>query len=185
MSWESLPMLRFFFSFQGRLSRRQYWLSIWLVPMLIAPVLVATLLLSSHVSWRVIATIFAATLVPAGASAAAMTVKRAHDLGKPGRWAFRPFSLSAWRLLFSEGEAHDNQYGSPPGEFGQGWRMGRLLAGLGLLSVVVLGIVFYRAFAGPSWMWPDCKPEMTAEGTSIDAARERWRQAVESIHGPA
>ena len=178
-------MLGFFFSFQGRLSRRQYWLRLWLVSVVIAPVLVATLLLSPHIRWWVVATIFAATVLPAGASAAAMSVRRAHDLGKPGRSILRPFSFVAWRLLFSEGEAHDNQYGSAHSGFGQGWRIGRLVAGLGLLSVVVLGVVFYRVFAGPSWKWPDCKPAVTAEGTSIDAARERWRQAVESIHGPA
>ena len=57
----------------------------------------------------VCAPIIIAAFLMAGVSQAAMSVKRAHDLGKPGSWMFRPFSGS--KLAFSEGEPHDNQYG--------------------------------------------------------------------------
>ena len=61
-----------------------------------------------------------------------MVVKRAHDFGNPGTWAFRP--LSGFKLLFSEGEAHDNQYGTTAVVYVPSWRV---FAGLGIVSIGV------------------------------------------------
>jgi uncharacterized membrane protein YhaH (DUF805 family) len=62
-----------------------------------------------HILLWVCAPMIVAAFLMAGVSQAAMSVKRAHDLGRPGSWMFRPFS--GFKLLFSEGEPHDNQYG--------------------------------------------------------------------------
>jgi uncharacterized membrane protein YhaH (DUF805 family) len=52
-------------------------------------------------------------MLATGYSWMSMSVRRAHDLGKPGRWLlYSPFR--AFDLAFREGEPHANQYGPAP-----------------------------------------------------------------------
>lgn len=149
------------------------------------PALVAPLLIPS-IPWWVAAVIWIASFSIAFASAAAMSTKRAHDLGTSNIWALWPFLPI--RLLFSEGQPQDNQYGPAHGPHpvtGKGRRIGRWVAPLTLVSIIVFGVVSYRAFTGPSWKWQECKPSVTAEGVSEDSARERWRRSVAGLYGPA
>jgi uncharacterized membrane protein YhaH (DUF805 family) len=178
------PMLRFFFSSQGRLSRRQFRLGFCLLSLAMLPAILTPLLIP-HISWWAAAIIVVVSFLIAYASLAAMSRKRAHDLGKPNIEAFSPLSPIA--LLFNEGQAQDNQYG-PAHVTCHGaqasWRIGGWIVRLGLVSIVVFGVVFYRTFAGPSWKWPDCKAEVVTEGVSAEDAFEQWRQTVVSLHGP-
>lgn len=176
-------MLRFFFSSEGRMSRRQFWRGYCLIALAMIPSFVAVSLIP-HLQWWAAAVILIASLLMASASAAALNKKRAHDLGKPSSWALWP--LVPIKLLLIERQAHDNQYGPAhctPGPR-TGWRIGRWIASLGLVSIVGLGVVFYRAFAGPSWKWPDCKAAIVTEAAWVDSAKERWRQSVADRDGP-
>jgi uncharacterized membrane protein YhaH (DUF805 family) len=175
-------MLTSFFSFRGRLSRRQYWRSFVLLAVLMVPAFIAPLLIPGLPGWGM-AVALAAALLVAGASAGAMTVKRAHDLGRPGRWIFK--LLSPLHIAFSKGQAHDNQYGPAPDDTAPRLPVGRWVAGLGLVSVTLFGAFAYAMFAGPSLKWPDCKPAVLADGATAGSARERWRQAVAGLYGPA
>jgi uncharacterized membrane protein YhaH (DUF805 family) len=178
-------MLRFFFSFQGRLSRRQFRLGYLLMSLVMFPALVAPLFIP-FIPWWGAGVIWIASFSVAFASAAAMSTKRAHDLGKPNMWVLWPF-LSI-RLLFSEGQPQDNQYGPAHGPrpgTGKDRRIGRWIARLTLVSIIVFGVVSYRAFTGPSWKWPECKPSVTAEGVSEDSAKDQWRHSVGGLYGAA
>src|SRR5262245_15486523 len=176
-------MLNLLFSFKGRISRRQYWLGfclLWtLITIAVFPAIAASIALPPPHLWVVVAAVFVATFVVVSVCSLAMVVKRAHDFGNPGTWAFRP--LSGYKLLFSEGEAHDNQYGTTAVLSVPSWRV---FAGLGIVSLGVPCVVIYLTFfAGSSWMLPDCKPAVTAEGMSKDDAKARWREAVATSYG--
>lgn len=175
-------MLAFFFSFHGRLSRRQYWRGMLLTSVALVPAFTVAFLMPG-LSLRGTGILVAAMVLAAGASAASLAVRRAHDLGKPAGWIVRP--LSSFQIAFSQGQAHENQYGPVPQDSGRSLRPGRWGAGLGLVAIVLFGIVGYAMFAGPSLKWPDCKPAVTAEGGSTQSARDQWRRSVASLYGPA
>src|SRR5262245_66689356 len=110
---ERPAMLNLLFSFKGRISRQEYWLGLCLICALIAIAMFPTIAVASVappqiLSWVVVPAVFVATFLIIGCSIA-MTVKRAHDFGKPASWAFRP--LWGFTLLFRERGAHDNAYG--------------------------------------------------------------------------
>jgi uncharacterized membrane protein YhaH (DUF805 family) len=178
-------MLRFFFSFQGRLSRRQFRLGYLLISLVMFPAVVAPLLIP-FIPWWVAAVICIASFSIACASAAAMSTKRAHDLGKPNIWVLWPFLPI--RLFFSEGQPQDNQYGpnarptSWRRERSTHWTMGRPPdVGLDHRSRSRLMPGIYR----PVVEMPECKPPVTAEGVSEDRAREQWRYSAAGLYGPA
>jgi len=179
-------MLNLLFSFKGRISRQQYWLGLCLICALSAIAMFPTIAVASvappHILlWVILAAAFVATFLIIGVGSIAMAVKRSHDFGKPASWAFRP--LSGFKLLFSEGEAHDNRYGIAPSTSVPGWPV---FVGLVVVSLVVPCVVIYGVFfAGPTWKWPDCKPTVTAKGKSQDDAKVRWREAVATSYGRA
>jgi uncharacterized membrane protein YhaH (DUF805 family) len=178
-------MLNFFFSFQGRLSRCQFLRGYFLMSLAMFPAFVSPLLIPS-IPWWIAVIIWITAFSIACASAAAMSTKRAHDLGKSNIWALWPFF--PLKLFLGAGQPQDNQYGPArrlPGAAGKAWHIGRWIVGLGLAFIVVFGAVSYRAFTGPSWKWPECKPAVTAEGLSLHTATERWRQFVAGLYGSA
>src|SRR5262245_9488529 len=183
---ERPAMLNLLFSFKGRISRQEYWLGLCLICALIAIAMFPTIAVASVAqpqirSWVSVPAVFVATFLIIGCSIA-MAVKRAHDFGKPASWAFRP--LWGFKLLFSEGEAHDNRYGIAPSASAPRWRVA---IGLALVSLVVVpcAVIYGAFFAGPTWKWPDCKPTVTAKGKSQDDAKVRWREAVATSYGRA
>jgi uncharacterized membrane protein YhaH (DUF805 family) len=168
-------------SFEGRVSRGQYWraftLQLALIAILVVPPLMVGLVAPPEILWWLVIALFAAAFVLLVVSSMALLVKRAHDLGKPGSWAFKP--LSGLALLLNEGESHENRYGPVPDASRPGWRM---LAGLGAAAIAVPFAVFFGVFLWGNF-FADCKPTLTVEGASKADVAARWRETVAATFG--
>lgn len=104
-------LMRYLFSFQGRLSRGQYWRRFWGLAIACGVVMIAAVLF--QLPFWMQAGAMMITMLVAAFSWTSMSVRRAHDLGKPGRWLlYSPFR--AYQLTFREGEPQTNQYGPAP-----------------------------------------------------------------------
>ena len=100
------------FSFQGRITRAQWWGGQALLCLFAAPFVFAGIFLKSPVLWTAAAVVGA---IPA----AAISIKRCHDRGRSGWFnlvALVP-GLNFWHLVevaFLRGEEGENQYGPSP-----------------------------------------------------------------------
>lgn len=113
-------MLKLFFSFQGRLSRRKFWRAYWRLFAVTGAVAIPGMILfmtgltttngvvSRIMFWTGLA-IVALAIAASCVAMVAMLVKRAHDLGQPGAWLL--YGFAAPRLMFADGEPRDNRYG--------------------------------------------------------------------------
>jgi uncharacterized membrane protein YhaH (DUF805 family) len=119
------PMLRLFFSFEGRMRRRDYWLT-----QLVASVAIyaggqldVSLLRSAEgnsVALAALLLFLLALLIAAFWSSLATQVKRWHDRGKSWLWifiSFVPLIGGLWAFIelgFLDGDAGDNAFGPSP-----------------------------------------------------------------------
>jgi uncharacterized membrane protein YhaH (DUF805 family) len=119
------PMLRLFFSFQGRIRRRDYWLTQLVVALAIFLGTQFELSVLPAVRDNLVALLplllFSIALPIAGIwSALATQVKRWHDRGKSGFWlfiGFIPFIGGIWSFIelgCLDGDAGDNVFGPSP-----------------------------------------------------------------------
>ncbi|AHM59958.1 hypothetical protein D770_08475 [Flammeovirgaceae bacterium 311] len=95
------------FSFDGRIRRTEYCISF--IIMLIFRVSIELFTESNEPA---IIMVLLVLLIPMMWFTLAQGAKRCHDLGKSGWWVIVPF-YGLW-LLFAEGEAGQNRYGSNP-----------------------------------------------------------------------
>lgn len=102
-------MLKQFFSFEGRIRRLEYALS--LIVYTIAFVALNVMSLSGMKYYRHTEYIMFVHL-PLLWFLMAQRGKRCHDLGQPAWWQFIPF-YDLW-LVFQDGQHHQNTYGSDP-----------------------------------------------------------------------
>lgn len=110
------------FSFDGRVSRRQYWVALLLIllPMSICGALTAMLAVSSGESFfYMLLVLLVMTIVPVLWALFAVVVKRFHDLNKSGFWSLVgviPY-FGAVALVFIgllPGTRGQNEYGQDP-----------------------------------------------------------------------
>lgn len=86
-----MTIQQWLFSFKGRIGRRDFW--IWIALWLLAMVALFTLAASNMLKSQTAAFMLVCLLWPT----AAVMVKRLHDRGKSGAWAF--LMILAWMLL--------------------------------------------------------------------------------------
>ncbi|MDU6926507.1 DUF805 domain-containing protein [Franconibacter helveticus 513] len=86
-----MTLQQWLFSFKGRIGRRDFW--IWVVLWLVAMAALFTLAGSNLLNSQTAAFMLVCLLWPT----AAVMVKRLHDRGKSGAWAF--LLILAWMLL--------------------------------------------------------------------------------------
>ncbi len=91
------------FSFNGRIRRKEYGIS-----MIIYAALYILLLISMKYTGPLLGVVF----IPMIWFLWAQGAKRCHDVGKNGFWQIIPFYFLI--LLFVDGEPYDNQYGANP-----------------------------------------------------------------------
>ena len=108
-----LSGFRNYANFDGRASRSEYW---WFYGFFVA-LLVAIFVAS--IAWKpAIFTLWAVYLVAMLLPMLAVTVRRLHDLDRPGKWAvlaLMPFAgLRLTRLLVQPGTPGPNRYGPDP-----------------------------------------------------------------------
>ena len=119
------PMLRLFFSFEGRIRRRDYWVTqlVVTVAMLLGTQFELSLLpaVKDNIVALLPLLLFSIALPIAGIwSALATQVKRWHDRGKSGFWlliGFIPFIGGFWAFIelgCLDGDASDNVFGPSP-----------------------------------------------------------------------
>jgi uncharacterized membrane protein YhaH (DUF805 family) len=112
-------MLRFLFSFSGRLARAQYWRAFVLLGafgLALFVLLFGTMFVMRQAPPLAVWVIYVAGIISLVVSWFAINVKRAHDLGEVGVRLFAP--LRAFEIPFREGQPHENAFGPPPGD---GW----------------------------------------------------------------
>ena len=96
------------FSFQGRIRRLYYGLSI----LIIYAVLVLAIIAARFGIRSSLGTVVPMILIPMYWFLFAQGAKRCHDLGKSGWWQLIPFFV-LW-MLFADGESGPNEYGENP-----------------------------------------------------------------------
>src|SRR5262245_23470537 len=133
-------MLRFFFSHEGRFSRRELRLGFLLMAVALLPGAIV-LLFAPYRPWWFMLAIMAGSFAVASVGAAAMGKKRAHDLGASSIGALRP--LAPWTLWFREGEPQANRYGPASGGREPSLRIGRWAAVMAALSIIAFAIFAY------------------------------------------
>lgn len=114
-------MLKLFHA-RGRISRRQYLLSVLAIYLLTFGWFYVGGLMSANEDAAIKATgmlLFATTLVTGGVVNAFLIIRRLHDLGKPGThgWLLLVPMYSIYLqlvLLFAKGVSGNNQYGPDP-----------------------------------------------------------------------
>ena len=106
-----MVLMRYLFSFHGRLSRAKYCWLFWGWVTFCGFVIMVIMTVQPP-SWvqRGIQLILMLVLNIGGTS---MSVRRAHDLGKPGLWLLY-YAASIWDLPFKKGEAQANRFGPAP-----------------------------------------------------------------------
>jgi uncharacterized membrane protein YhaH (DUF805 family) len=113
-------MLRFLFSFSGRISRAQYWRAFLLLGAfgaVLFALLFGTMFVTRQAPPLAVWAIYVAGMISLVVSWFAINVKRAHDLGEAGARCFAP--LLPFEIPFRKGQPHENAFGVPPGD---GWR---------------------------------------------------------------
>ncbi|RZJ67431.1 MAG: DUF805 domain-containing protein [Flavobacterium sp.] len=105
------------FSFEGRIRRMEYGLSVLIYVIAIYGTLFATTAIFGESS-GVGSIILLVVIVPALWFMIAQAAKRCHDRGNSGWWQLIPF-YGLW-LLFGESEFGENEYGPNPKNEGNG-----------------------------------------------------------------
>ena len=96
------------FSFQGRIRRLHFALSILMIYAVFFAAIIA-----ARVGFRSsLGTVVPMILIPMYWFLFAQGAKRCHDLGKSGWWQLIPFFV-LW-MLFADGESGSNEYGENP-----------------------------------------------------------------------
>jgi len=115
-----MSVLRFFFSFDGRLSRGGYWLrslAAMLLFFVIGVCLMAMVAVLLRNSTEISPLVFAPVIVVDFAvyvwALVAVACRRCHDLGVPGR-AMLGFGVNSLQLSFRRGTAGPNAFGADP-----------------------------------------------------------------------
>jgi uncharacterized membrane protein YhaH (DUF805 family) len=111
-----------FFSFPGRIGRRQYWVALLLIllPMSICSALAAMLAASSGESFfYMLLVLLVMTIIPLLWASFAVVVKRCHDLNRSGWWSLLllvPYLgvLVVVVLGLMRGTPGQNEYGQDP-----------------------------------------------------------------------
>lgn len=111
-----------FFSFEGRLSRRQYWVALLLIaiPMSVCSALAAMLAASSGESFfYMLLVLLVMTIIPVLWACFAVVIKRFHDINKSGLWSLIgliPYAgaLALCLLGLVGGTRGQNEYGQDP-----------------------------------------------------------------------
>jgi uncharacterized membrane protein YhaH (DUF805 family) len=98
-------MFQNIFSFQGRIRRTDYCVSVILC-------FIALCLVGSIMRLGGIASILDVAVIPIFWFILAQAVKRSHDLNNSGWFILIP--VYGLRLLFAEGNGHENEYGPDP-----------------------------------------------------------------------
>jgi uncharacterized membrane protein YhaH (DUF805 family) len=93
------------FSFEGRIHRAEYGLTILLFTICVLSVII--LMIETHFP-----VLFATFFIPLLWFCWAQSAKRCHDLGKSGWWQIIPFYV--FILLLVDGQSRTNQYGYDP-----------------------------------------------------------------------
>ncbi len=107
------------FSFKGRANRAWYFWHVLLDDVLIFSVVIALVVLGTVVGNPIIVLPLIGAIIAATWAALAITVKRLHDLGRPG-WHWFLFGIPLYNmylgfvLLLRKGTAGPNQYGADP-----------------------------------------------------------------------
>lgn len=105
------------FSFEGRIRRMEYGLSLIIYLIVIYGYLFGTGMAMEAVSSGIMIG-FYVILIPAAWFMIAQAAKRCHDRGNSGWWQLIPF-YGLW-LLFADGEYGENAYGPNPKNQGNG-----------------------------------------------------------------
>jgi uncharacterized membrane protein YhaH (DUF805 family) len=119
------PMLRFFFSFEGRIRRRDYWLGEFGVAAVIYLMIGLESLISPNPREDQLLVVLlllgvVVVLIAGVWSSLALRVKRWHDRDKSWVWifiGFIPFIGGLWELIelgFLDGSSVDNRFGRSP-----------------------------------------------------------------------
>ncbi len=87
-----MTIQQWLFSFKGRIGRRDFW--IWMVTWVVAMLLLFFVAYNAWLSTQTAAFALVCLLWP---TAAAVVVKRLHDRGRSGAWAF--LIILAWMLV--------------------------------------------------------------------------------------
>ena len=109
-------MLRFLFSFSGRISRAQYWRAFLLLGafgVVMFALLFGSMFITRQAPPVAIWVACIAGILSLVVSWVALNVRRSHDLGEAGAALFfKP--LGGFYLAFREGQPHENAYGPGP-----------------------------------------------------------------------
>ncbi len=92
-----MTIQQWLFSFKGRIGRRDFW--IWMVTWVVAMLLLFFVAYNAWLSTQTAAFALVCLLWPT----AAVVVKRLHDRGRSGAWAF--LIILAWMLVAELGDA--------------------------------------------------------------------------------
>ncbi len=94
------------FSYNGRITRREYIMSVLLGPVIFLPIIFVI------INWN---NYYITLILPFyGWFINMQAIKRCHDLGQSGWWQFQPLSFNRIKLLTMSGVEGDNEYGPDP-----------------------------------------------------------------------
>ncbi len=101
------------FSFEGRIRRTEYAISIFILPLIYFMLMIALTSGSRHSSSKELLGVFITiSFIPVLWFLFAQTTKRCHDIGNSGWYQLIPY-YTIW-LLFADSEKGKNQYGDNP-----------------------------------------------------------------------